>query len=103
MSFVTWSAGPGVHAFAFSELGALCRTLRSVCLGLVELACPESRPAVAGPYRGAVHADHIQISGKNQTPAWSHLFKVLYSAKHDDEITIIKILLFYSKVCIFRL
>ncbi|KAJ8736180.1 hypothetical protein PYW08_006836 [Mythimna loreyi] len=71
--------GGRVHAFEFSELGALCRTLRTVCLGLVELAYPESRPAVAGHYRDAVHADHIQISGKNQTPAWSHLFKVCTS------------------------
>ncbi|KAJ8735730.1 hypothetical protein PYW07_007350 [Mythimna separata] len=71
--------GGRVHAFEFSELGALCRTLRTVCLGLVELAYPESRPAVATHYRDAVHADHIQISGKNQTPAWSHLFKVCTS------------------------
>ncbi|XP_047041902.1 ubiquitin-protein ligase E3C [Helicoverpa zea] len=68
-----------VHAFEFGELGSLCRTLRTVCLGLVELAYPESRPAVAGHYRDAVHADHIQISGNNQTPAWSHLFKVCTS------------------------
>ncbi|KAH9641748.1 hypothetical protein HF086_003874 [Spodoptera exigua] len=70
--------GGRVHAFEFHELGALCRTLRAVCLGLVELAYPESRPTVAGPYRDAVNNDHIHISGKNQTPAWSHLFKAMY-------------------------
>ncbi|XP_035440762.1 ubiquitin-protein ligase E3C [Spodoptera frugiperda] len=78
VAVVPAGAGRGgrVHAFEFSELGALCRTLRAVCLGLVELAYPESRPAVTGHYRDAVNNDHIQISGKNQTPAWSHLFKV---------------------------
>ncbi|CAB3256415.1 unnamed protein product [Arctia plantaginis] len=70
------SVGGRVHAFEFNELGGLCRTLRQICLGLVELAYPESRPAVTGQYRDAVAASHIEISGKNETPAWSHLFKV---------------------------
>ncbi|KAG7310499.1 hypothetical protein JYU34_003286, partial [Plutella xylostella] len=49
-----------------SALGGLCRTLRQVCLGLVELACPE---------RGASdsRATHAQ---PNKKPAWPHLFKV---------------------------
>lgn len=68
--------GGRVHAFEFNELGGLCRTLRQICLGLVELAYPESRPAVTGQYRDAVAASHIDVSGKNETPAWSHLFKV---------------------------
>ncbi|XP_075974851.1 ubiquitin-protein ligase E3C [Anticarsia gemmatalis] len=70
------TGGGRVHAFEFHELGGLCRTLRQVCLGLVELAYPESRPAVTGQYRDAVAASHIEISGKNETPAWAHLFKV---------------------------
>ncbi|XP_052758997.1 ubiquitin-protein ligase E3C [Galleria mellonella] len=48
--------GGRMHAFSFAELGALCRTLRHVCLGLVELACPDTR--------------------QPRAPAWSHLFKV---------------------------
>uniref|UniRef100_A0A1E1WF09 Ubiquitin-protein ligase E3C n=2 Tax=Pectinophora gossypiella TaxID=13191 RepID=A0A1E1WF09_PECGO len=75
-SSVTGSGGR-IHAFEFSELGGLCRTLRQVCLGLVELAYPESRPAVlSGQYKDAVGAGQIEFSGRNQTPAWSHLFKV---------------------------
>ncbi|CAG9796441.1 unnamed protein product [Diatraea saccharalis] len=73
------SGGPSggrVHAFEFSELGGLCRTLRQVCLGLVELAYPETRPVVGGSYKDAVGNTQIELSGKNQTPAWSHLFKV---------------------------
>ncbi|KAJ2948122.1 hypothetical protein O0L34_g9921 [Tuta absoluta] len=73
----TCGGGGRVHAFEFSELGALCRTLRQVCLGLVELAYPESRPPVlTGQYKDAVGHKQSEISAKNQTPAWSHLFKV---------------------------
>lgn len=69
-------SGGRIHAFEFSELGGLCRTLRQVCLGLVELAYPETRPSIVGQYKDAVGNPHIEITGKNQTPAWSHLFKV---------------------------
>ncbi|KAI5644947.1 HECT-domain (ubiquitin-transferase) domain-containing protein [Phthorimaea operculella] len=72
----TGGSGNRVHAFEFSELGALCRTLRQVCLGLVELAYPESRPPVlTGQYKDAVGHKN-EIAAKNQTPAWSHLFKL---------------------------
>ncbi|XP_061709126.1 ubiquitin-protein ligase E3C [Cydia pomonella] len=74
VSHLTTGGGGRVHAFEFSELGGLCRTLRQVCLGLVELAYPESRPAVNTQYRDAVGAP-IELAG-SQTPAWSHLFKV---------------------------
>lgn len=72
------SGGGGrIHAFEFSELGGLCRTLRQVCLGLVELAYPESRPTPTTQYKDAVGGGQIELGGgKNQTPAWSHLFKV---------------------------
>ncbi|KAJ0182387.1 hypothetical protein K1T71_001756 [Dendrolimus kikuchii] len=76
MSLTSSVGGGRVHAFEFSELGALCRTLRQVCLGLVELAYPETRPAVGGLYKDAVGQTEIELSGKNRTPAWSHLFKV---------------------------
>ncbi|KAL4716821.1 hypothetical protein ACJJTC_012632 [Scirpophaga incertulas] len=74
----TSGGGGRVHAFEFSELGSLCRTLRQVCLGLVELAYPETRPVVVGLYKDAVGSTHIELSGKNQTPAWSHLFKIVH-------------------------
>ncbi|XP_063548482.1 ubiquitin-protein ligase E3C [Cydia strobilella] len=74
VSHLPTGGGGRVHAFEFSELGGLCRTLRQVCLGLVELAYPESRPAVNTQYRDAVGAP-IELAG-SQTPAWSHLFKV---------------------------
>ncbi|CAH2236380.1 jg10760 [Pararge aegeria aegeria] len=64
------------HAFDFSELGGLCRTLKQVCLGLVELAYPEYRPSVIGQYKDAVGNYQLELSDKNQTPAWAHLFKV---------------------------
>ncbi|XP_047531021.1 ubiquitin-protein ligase E3C [Vanessa atalanta] len=64
-----------IHAFDFSELGGLCRTLKHVCLGLVELAYPESRPSIFGQYKDAVGGSH-ELNERNQTPAWAHLFKV---------------------------
>ncbi|XP_061385742.1 ubiquitin-protein ligase E3C isoform X2 [Danaus plexippus] len=76
MSISSTSSGAGrVHAFDFSELGGLCRTLKQVCLGLVELAYPESRPAVVGQYKDAVGGHH-DVEDRNETPAWAHLFKV---------------------------
>ena len=65
-----------IHAFDFSELGGLCRTLKQVCLGLVELAYPESRPFFTGQYKDAVGGNQVEMD-RNQTPAWAHLFKVI--------------------------
>ncbi|XP_028158775.1 ubiquitin-protein ligase E3C [Ostrinia furnacalis] len=75
-SVISNNTGGRIHAFEFSELGGLCRTLRQVCLGLVELAYPETRPVIGGLYKDAVGNNQIELSGKKQTPAWSHLFKV---------------------------
>ncbi|CAH0592635.1 unnamed protein product [Chrysodeixis includens] len=68
------STGGRSQAFAWGELGALCRTLRGVCLALVELAYPDARPAVPGHYRGKVPAD--PRAQQAHPAAWSHLFKV---------------------------
>ncbi|XP_004930075.1 ubiquitin-protein ligase E3C [Bombyx mori] len=77
MSVLNAGGGGGrIHAFEFSELGGLCRTLRQVCLGLIELAYPESRLTACGLYKDAVGYTDVEMSGKNRTPAWSHLFKV---------------------------
>ncbi|KAI8438743.1 hypothetical protein MSG28_011151, partial [Choristoneura fumiferana] len=54
VSSVQSGGGGRIHAFEFSELGGLCRTLRQVCLGLVELAYPESRPTPTTQYKDAV-------------------------------------------------
>ncbi|VVD01449.1 ubiquitin-protein ligase E3C [Leptidea sinapis] len=64
-----------VHAFDFSELSGLCRTLKQVCLGLVELVYPDTRPAVVAQFRDA-GGTLDDVTGKSLTPAWSHLFKV---------------------------
>ncbi|CAG4954509.1 unnamed protein product [Colias eurytheme] len=65
-----------VHAFDFSELSGLCRTLKQVCLGLVELVYPETRPFVVVQYKDSAGGSQSDVSGKNLTPAWTHLFKV---------------------------
>lgn len=76
----TGSVTPGaIQAFTFSELGPLCLTLRQVCLGLVELAFPESRPTVRDDYKNAVlnQSPTKQTTDvQNQTAVWAHLFKV---------------------------
>ncbi|CAG4977925.1 unnamed protein product [Parnassius apollo] len=62
--------GARTHAFEFSELGGLCRALRALCLGLLELAVPDCRPARTH----YAHAHHTQPAN---APAWTHLFKVM--------------------------
>ncbi|XP_014356557.2 ubiquitin-protein ligase E3C [Papilio machaon] len=64
---VAGPSGGRTHAFEFSELGGLCRALRQLCLGLLELAVPDTRPART-PYKHPAQPQH--------TPAWTHLFKV---------------------------
>ncbi|GBP11040.1 Ubiquitin-protein ligase E3C [Eumeta japonica] len=74
-----------VHAFRFDELGALCRTLRQVCLGLVELAYPETRPCLKDRFRVTVNDEQpssTNVTVENHTPAWSHLFKVCTQLLH---------------------
>ncbi|XP_063238622.1 ubiquitin-protein ligase E3C isoform X2 [Bacillus rossius redtenbacheri] len=69
---------PGVsqHAMPFHvrELVPLSLTLKEVCLGLVELAYPDSRPSVRDDYRTALHGRDQR--GSQDTQLWSHLFKV---------------------------
>ncbi|XP_053615279.1 ubiquitin-protein ligase E3C [Plodia interpunctella] len=75
MSSESSSGGGRVHAFSFTELGGLCLTLRHVCLGLVELAYPDTR-GVLSSYRDAVTDPAHNHSPNTYTAAWSHLFKV---------------------------
>ena len=62
--------------FSLAELPPLSLQLKEVCLGLVELAYPDSRPTVRDNYKSAV-GSHEQTTPSNSTHLWSHLFKVI--------------------------
>jgi hypothetical protein len=63
--------------FNVSELVPLSLSLKEVCLGLVELAFPDSRPTVRDDYRSAVRGREQHSAVSNQeTQMWAHLFKV---------------------------
>lgn len=63
--------------FNLPELVPLSLTLKEVCLGLVELAFPDSRPSVRDEYRLAVHGREQHSAVRSQeTQMWAHLFKV---------------------------
>ncbi|XP_069702572.1 ubiquitin-protein ligase E3C isoform X1 [Periplaneta americana] len=63
--------------FPLSALVPLSLTLKEVCLGLVELAFPDSRPSVRDDYRTAVHGrDRPSSVSSQETQMWAHLFKV---------------------------
>ena len=65
--------------FPLSALVPLSLTLKEVCLGLVELAFPDSRPSVRDDYRTAVHGREQPSTVSSQdTQMWSHLFKVRF-------------------------
>lgn len=68
--------------FTLSELVPMSLSLRDVTLGLIELAFPQSRPAVREEYQRAVksvrNVDDSYASDINHTDTqiWSHLFKI---------------------------
>nr|CAD7445175.1 unnamed protein product [Timema bartmani] len=62
--------------FQLSELVSMTFTLKEVCLGLVELAFPDSRPSVTDGYRMAVHGRDSDSNPIENTQMWAHLFKV---------------------------
>lgn len=63
--------------FHLSALVPLSLTLKEVCLGLVELAFPDSRPSIRSDYHSAVHGRERHSTVSNQeTQMWAHLFKV---------------------------
>jgi len=63
--------------FNISQLVPLSLTLKEVCLGLVELAFPDSRPTVRDDCRSAVRGRERHSAVSNQeTQMWAHLFKV---------------------------
>ena len=63
--------------FSLAELVPMCLALRDVALGLVELAFPESRPAVRGQYREAVGGEEREEGGEAEVGVWSHLFRAV--------------------------
>jgi hypothetical protein len=68
---------PTAMPFPLSALVPLSLTLKEVCLGLVELAFPDSRPSIRDDYRTAVRGrEHISDVSNQETQMWAHLFKV---------------------------
>ncbi|EFN77772.1 ubiquitin-protein ligase E3C isoform X1 [Harpegnathos saltator] len=62
--------------FTTSELVVLSSHLKGVCLGLVELAFPDTRPTVRDDYKNAVLGPASTVQSRHDTQIWTHLFKV---------------------------
>ncbi|XP_012278709.1 ubiquitin-protein ligase E3C [Orussus abietinus] len=64
--------------FTTSVLVSLSSHLKGVCLGLVELAFPDTRPTVRDNYKNAVRGVSSVVAMQTQryTQTWAHLFKV---------------------------
>ena len=65
--------------FTLPELVNMSQHLRDICLGLVELAFPESRRVVREDYRHAVESvkqEQVEEGGE-EVRVWSHLFRSL--------------------------
>jgi len=62
--------------FTIAELAVLSGHLKGVCLGLVELAFPDTRPTVRDDYRNAVLGPTFAVQCRHDTQIWTHLFKV---------------------------
>ncbi|XP_033342932.2 ubiquitin-protein ligase E3C [Megalopta genalis] len=68
--------GPQAMPFTISELVMLSSHLKGVCLGLVELAFPDSKPTVRNDYKDAVLGSSCPVPNQQDTKIWTHLFKV---------------------------
>lgn len=69
--------GQQAMPFTTYDLAILSSHLKGVCLGLVELAFPDTRPSVRDDYKNAVLGPSSSISSTPQnTQMWTHLFKV---------------------------
>ncbi|XP_024942049.1 ubiquitin-protein ligase E3C [Cephus cinctus] len=62
--------------FSTSALVPLSTHLKGVCLGLVELAFPDTRPTVRDDYKNAVLGASGSVQTQQNTQMWAHLFKV---------------------------
>lgn len=62
--------------FTTAGLVPLSAHLKGVCLGLVELAFPDTRPTVRDDYKNAVLGASSSAQTQQNTQMWAHLFKV---------------------------
>lgn len=62
--------------FTIAELAVLSGHLKGVCLGLVELAFPDTRPIMRDNYKNAVLGLTSAVQCRRDTQIWTHLFKV---------------------------
>lgn len=74
--------------FTIAELAVLSGHLKGVCLGLVELAFPDTRPTVRDDYKNAVLGPMSAVQSRHDTQIWTHLFKV----SHNDSDINLKLL-----------
>ena len=71
--------------FTLPELVVMSRALRDACMGIVELAHPETRPEVREEYKlafqsiGATRTAQSTHDLRRQHQTWMHLFKVRFS------------------------
>ncbi|CAH1243767.1 UBE3C [Branchiostoma lanceolatum] len=73
------------HAMPFrlSDLVSMSAVLRDVCVGIIELAIPDTKPTVGEDYRKAMNSvgarvsDGADLDFQRQTEDWAHLFKVI--------------------------
>ena len=75
--------------FALSDLVLMSRVLRDACLGIIELAHPETRPEVREEYKlafrsiGSSRTSVSTVELLRQQKTWSHLFKVSDTYEYD--------------------
>ncbi|XP_033208401.1 ubiquitin-protein ligase E3C [Belonocnema kinseyi] len=74
----TMSNNHGQQAMPFttSDLVPLSNHLKGICLGLVELAFPDTRPSVRDDYKSVVLGLSPSSPSEQNTHVWTHLFKV---------------------------
>lgn len=65
--------------FTIAELVVISGHLKGVCLGLVELAFPDTRPTVRDDYKNAVLGPTSAVQCRHDTQIWTHLFKVSHN------------------------
>ncbi|CAG5130999.1 unnamed protein product [Candidula unifasciata] len=68
--------------FSLDEVVLMCQSLRDTCLGIIELAHPDSRVAISNDYRealkktGALGNTSSSEDSPEHTKQWAYLFKV---------------------------
>ena len=82
-SSIICNTDKGQQAMPFTtyDLAILSSHLKGVCLGLVELAFPDTRPSIRDDYKNAVLGSSFSMPTTPQnTQIWTHLFKVIAKA-----------------------